>query len=104
MSASRSEAELIAAVEKESIDNLSTLQKIRLLMEFAPLLLRLKKITSAKTPGDRAAAVSGLLRWVSGRSETPADDEATKHAEAILNTPAGVAALDWLLTRLRGEG
>jgi hypothetical protein len=79
------------------------MQKLRLLVEYAPLLLRLKKVTSATTPDGRAGAVGDLLRWVSGRSETKADDEATKHVEAILNTPAGSSALDWLLKRLRGE-
>ena len=88
----------------KSDDDLTMVQKARLVIEFAPLLLRLKKVTSATTPEGRSAAVSDLLRWVSGRSETKADDEATKHIAAILNTPAGTAGLDWLLTRLRGEG
>lgn len=87
----------------ESIDDLSAMQKLRLLVEYAPLLLRLKRVTSAATPEARAAAVSDLLRWVSGKSKTTADDEATAHIAAILNTPAGSAGLDWLLALLRGE-
>jgi hypothetical protein len=90
-------------VTETSEDELTNVQKVRLLFQYAPLLLRMSKVTTAKTPEARAAAAAGLLRWVSGRSETKADDEATKHVEAILNTPAGVAALDWLLKRLRGE-
>lgn len=79
------------------------LEKLKLLAEWAPLLARLQSIADAKTPHDQAVAVVKMLQWAAGKSMTELDDEALSHVEAVLKTPEGKAAFDWVFSKVAGE-
>lgn len=73
------------------------LDKVRLLVEWAPLLARFQTVASAKTPHDRAVALVEALQWAAGKTPTQLDDDALEHVEAVLKTPEGQAAFDWFV-------
>lgn len=79
------------------------IEKLKLLAEWAPLLSRLQLVAIAKTPHEQALAVVATLQWAAGKSETTIDDEALRHAEALLKTKEAQEALSWGLTLLFGE-
>lgn len=78
------------------------LEKIRLLTEWSPMLLRLQEIGAAKTPHEQAVAIVRLLQWVAGKSMTTTDDEALEHIAAVLRTAEGRAAFAWAHEKLGG--
>ena len=81
-------------------DGLSFLAKIKLLTEWAPLIARVQVVLEAKTPHERAAAIVDALQWAAGKSNTELDDEALFHIEAILMSPEGKAAFDWVVQKV----
>lgn len=84
-------------------DGFSLLEKLKLLAEWSPLLLRLQDIGAAKAPSEQAIAIVKLLQWVAGKSMTSVDDEALEHIESVLRTAEGKAAFAWAYGKLGGE-
>ena len=84
-------------------DGFPLLEKLKLLTEWSPLLLRLQEIGAAKTPHEQAVAIVKLLQWAAGKSMTSVDDEALEHIEAVLRTAEGKAAFAWAYEKLGGE-
>jgi|688.fasta_scaffold2165410_2 hypothetical protein len=80
--------------------NLSFLEKIKLLTEWAPLIARLQVIFEAREPMERATAIVDALQWAAGKSNTELDDEALFHIEAILKSNEGKAAFDWVVAKV----
>ena len=78
------------------------LDKVRMFAEWAPLLARLQAVATAGTPHDRAVALVDALQWAAGKSSTTLDDEALEHIEAVLRTPEGKAAFDWIVGKATG--
>lgn len=77
-------------------DDLTTLQKLRLLVEWAPFLALLGRIN--KADGNKAKALAGVaaLRWLAKKTNTPNDDKACDHLEAMIGTPEGEAIVNFL--------
>ena len=71
------------------------LDRVRLLVEWAPLLGQLQAIGSATDPHERAVAIVKALQWAAGKTGTEVDDEALEHLEAVLKTAEGKAAFEW---------
>lgn len=84
-------------------DGLSFIQKVRLLSEWAPLLLKAQAILEAKSPHDRAVAIVEALQWAAGKTSTELDDEALEHVEALLRTSEGQAFFDWAVSKVGGS-
>jgi hypothetical protein len=76
------------------------LDRVRLLVEWAPLLSQLQAIGVAVGPHDRAVAVVKALQWAAGKTGTEVDDEALEHIEAVLKTAEGRAAFDWAIKKV----
>lgn len=76
---------------------LSTIQKVRLLIEWAPLLSLLEAVAKAPGHQDKALALVAALRWLSKKTLTDTDDKALDHLEAILKTPEGAAIVNFLI-------
>lgn len=76
--------------------DLSTLQKIRLLIEWAPLLALLSKIPKAETNKAKALAMVAALRWLAKKTPTANDDKALDHLEAVISTPEGEAIVNFI--------
>lgn len=78
------------------------LDKLRMIAEWSPMLARLQAVAMAETPHDRAVALVDALQWAAGKSDTTLDDEALEHIEAVLKTPEGKAAFDWVVGKAVG--
>lgn len=78
--------------------SLSTLQKVRLLVEWAPLLALLEAVVKAPGNQDKALALVTALRWLSKKTLTETDDKALDHLESLLKTPEGAAIVNFLVT------
>lgn len=78
------------------------LDKLKLLAEWAPLLGRLQSVMDAQTEHEKALAIVKCLQWAAGKSGTEIDDEALDHIEAVLKTPEGKAAFDWVVAKVGG--
>lgn len=74
-------------------------EKLRLLSEWMPLLGRMQAIASATTPHDQAMAVVSAAQWAAGKTDMSIDDEALWHIEAVLKTPEGRAAFEWIVKK-----
>lgn len=78
------------------------LDKVRTIVEWAPLLARLQAVAAADTPHKRAVALVDALQWAAGKSATSTDDEALEHLEAVLGTAEGKAAFEWIVSKATG--
>ena len=74
--------------------------RLRLLVEWAPLLSQLQTIGLATDPHERAVAVVKALQWAAGKTGTEVDDEALEHLEAVLKTAEGRAAFEWAVKKV----
>jgi hypothetical protein len=82
--------------------NLSSLEKLKMLAEWAPLIGRVQAIASASTPHEQALAVVSAVQWAAGKSGTDIDDEALFHLEAVLRSAEGKAFFDWIISKVNG--
>lgn len=71
-------------------------QKIRLLLEWSPVLNFLIAITSAAPGKERVYRSLELLDYLATRTSTPIDNDLLGHLRAVLLTPQGGALLDYL--------
>jgi CHASE3 domain sensor protein len=72
-------------------------EKLRILVEWAPLIGLASEISAATTPLARALRISAALRWMSTKTGTPADDELVNLLEAVLRSDEGQALFDYLV-------
>lgn len=80
---------------------LSFIEKLKLFSEWAPLLAKAQMVLVATTPQEKALAVIHVAQWASGKTSTSLDDDALEHIEAVLKTPEGAAAFDWIVKLIR---
>lgn len=81
---------------------LSTIEKIRLLADWAPLLPLLQLVVTAQGNQAKALAVVSVLRWLSAKTQTTTDDVAIDHLESMLKTPEGGRVIDFLVSLSKG--
>lgn len=79
---------------------LSSAQKIRLLIEWAPLLTLMERVSSADTNQAKALAGVALLRWLATKTQTATDDAALDRFEAFLKTPDGEKVVELVVSLL----
>jgi hypothetical protein len=72
-------------------------EKLRILVDWAPLIGIASEISAAKTPLERALKISVALRWAADKTDTPADDELVDLLEAVLKSPEGTALFDYMV-------
>lgn len=80
--------------------SLSTVQKIRLIAEWAPLLPLFQAVVLAPTNQAKAVAGVEVLRWLATKTSTPTDDAALDHFKAMLQTPEGGKVADFIAALL----
>lgn len=86
---------------EENLDDLEcgglpSLNTLKLLAEWGPVIARLQSVLSAPTPHEKARAFVKFALAISAKTKTEADDEALRHLDAILKTSEGAAFADWL--------
>lgn len=74
--------------------------KLRLLAEVGPLLAKLQVAMSDDNPHNQAMALIGAAKWAAGRTDTPIDDEALSHLEAVMRTPEGKEMFKWVVAKI----
>ena len=78
--------------------SLSTIQKIKLLADWAPMLPLLQAVALAPGNQSKAVAMVEVLRWLATKTSTPTDDAALDHLSAMIKTPEGGKVVDFLVT------
>lgn len=73
-------------------------EKLRILVEWAPLIGLASEISAATTPLERALRISAALRWAARKTGTPVDDEMVELLEAVLRSKEGQALFDYFVT------
>lgn len=76
----------------------SVSEKIKVLLEWAPLIGLVSEISAASTPLDRALKISAALKWAAQKSDTKVDDEVVDLLEAVLKSDEGKALFDYLVS------
>jgi len=82
--------------------SLSIMDKVKLLVAWAPMLAKLEAVATAKTPQEKALALVSALRLCADQTSTTKDNSVLDHVEAILKTPEGQALIEWF-TKVAGE-
>lgn len=78
--------------------SLTTIEKVKLLVEWSPFLGLLEQIAAASGNQAKALALVEALRWLAARTSATTDDKALDHLEAMLKTPEGAAIVQFLVT------
>jgi hypothetical protein len=74
---------------------LSIVGKIQLLAQWAPLLAKLEAVATAKTPAEKAVAIIAALRLAADKTTTEKDNNVLDLIENVLETPEGLALVNW---------
>lgn len=69
--------------------------KIKLLLEWAPVLSYATRISDAKTDQEFALALTDLLAFLSAKTEVQFDDELVSHVSAVIRSEEGQALIAW---------
>lgn len=77
-------------------------EKLRVLVDWAPLIGLASEISAATTPLDRALKISGALRWAATKTGTTVDDELVNLLEEVLKSPEGTALFNYLVQLVEG--
>lgn len=75
----------------------SVSEKLRVLVEWAPLIGFASEITAANTPLERALKISAALKWAAGKTAAKTDDDIVDLFEAVLKSPEGEALFQYLV-------
>lgn len=75
---------------------MSLAEKIRILLQWSPVLNFLIAISSAPPGRDRVYRALDLLDFLATKTPTGKDNEALAHLRAVLLTPAGGELIDYL--------
>jgi len=86
----------------DSVNSLGLLAKLRLLLEWAPLLGRLEDIAKESDPHVRAVKILEAARWAAEKTENGIDDEVLGHLEAVLKSPEGESLFDYVVEKVKG--
>ena len=91
----------------ENLDDLEcgglpSLDTLRLLAEWGPVIAKLQAVLGAPTPHEKAQAFVKFALAISTKTKTEADDKALRHLAAILNTSEGAAFADWCASIVGG--
>lgn len=77
-------------------------EKLRVLVDWAPLIGLASEISAATTPLDRALKISAALRWAATKTGTTVDDELVNLLEEVLKSPEGTALFNYLVQLVEG--
>jgi hypothetical protein len=74
----------------------SIAEKLRVIVEWSPLIGMVSDISAASTPLERALKIFAVLRWVAEKTDSAIDDDLVNMLEDILKTPEGAALFEYL--------
>lgn len=89
-------------LDSQDFGALPSFEKLKLLAQWGPFLLKLQAILSASSADEKAKAFVKLALGLAEKTPTELDDEALEHLAAILNTPEGKAFCAWLAKLIGG--
>lgn len=85
----------------DAVNDLGLFAKLRLLLEWAPLLGRLEDLVREEDPHIRAVKILEAARWAADKTENAVDDEVIGHLEAVLKSPEGEALFNYIVEKVR---
>jgi hypothetical protein len=68
-----------------------TIEQLRLLAQWSPLLGYLRRYADEPDANARSVIVADGLEWAASRTESRLDDDLARHVAAVLKTPQGAA-------------
>ena len=80
------------------------LDKLKMLADYAPLLSKLQAIIATDDAHEQALRVIEAAKWAAGKTDTPDDNEALHHIEAVLKTKEGKDLFHWLVEKVQENG
>lgn len=89
-------------LDSQDFGGFPSLEKLKLLAEWAPVLAKLQAVLSASSAHEKAKAFVKLALEFAEKTPTELDDEALGHLAAILDTPEGKAVCEWLASLIGG--
>lgn len=75
--------------------------KLRLLLDWAPVINLLMAISAAPAGKDRVYRALEMLDYLASKTPTPIDNEVLSLVRRVLLTPEGAALLDYLAAALQ---
>lgn len=76
---------------------LPTVQELRTLAQWAPLLGFARRWSAEADPGRQADIVADALEWAAGQTAGRFDDDLARHIAGVLRTPEGAGLVRWIL-------
>jgi len=80
------------------------LDKLKMLADYAPLLSKLQAIIATDDAHEQALRVISAAKWAAGKTDTPIDNEALHHLEAVLRTKEGKDLFHWFVEKIEETG
>ena len=81
--------------QEEIVGAMGIVDKIQLMVQWAPMLGKLELVAAAKTPQDKALAIVAALKVAADKTATAKDNDVLDYVEKILRTPEGAALVNW---------
>lgn len=78
----------------------SAVAKIQTLMEWAPVLQLVSKLSAAKDAAQKAEVLIQILKALAVKTATPVDDAFLARLDAALRTPEGAQLFDYIFAHL----
>jgi hypothetical protein len=78
--------------------------KIKLLMDWWPVVALLQRVAALPPGRAQAAAVVDLLRFLATKTEVEFDDHLAEKVQKVVETPAGGELVDYVVSITRPSG
>lgn len=75
--------------------------KIKILMEWWPVVALLQQIAASPPGQKQAAAVTDLLRFLASKTDVEFDDVLAEKLKKVIETPAGGELVEYVATLVR---
>lgn len=76
--------------------------RLRLLVEYAPLLAYAQDLAATEDPHDRVLIALEAAKWLAARSDNSVDDEVVGHLKAVLESEEGEALFNYIVEAVKG--
>ena len=76
--------------------------QIKLLQEWAPLLMYGQQVLHEKDAYKQALIVTDALEWLAAKTNSKLDDEVVNLIAGVAHTPQGEALIRWAVSKVEG--
>ena len=76
--------------------------RLRLLVEYAPLLAYVQDLAETKDPHDRAVIALNAAQWLAARTDNDVDDRVVGLVKAVLSSKEGEELFNYVVEQVKG--